>query len=163
MTNQSNNLVALKKVIAICEDGFNVSIDSNLFRSDAWISLKGKWTSKVLMEFYCRRQMQKVNKKSKRWEIINNGEIVFPYRDAQKRFKNENGNSISTSTFARALDELVEKGFIDIKYSGGGMEGDISKYSISDRWKKYGTPEFVKKSRTKDTRKLGFKKKNESH
>ena len=35
---------------------------------------------------------------------------------------------------------------------------DCSKYGISDRWRDYGKEEFIKKSRKKDARKLGFRK-----
>ena len=37
---------------------------------------------------------------------------------------------------------------------------DCSKYGISDRWRDYGREEYIKKSRKKDTRKLGFTTKN---
>jgi len=54
----------------------------------------------------------------------------------------------------RALDELVEKGFIDITHSGsGGIKGDKSLYAISDRWKDYGKSNFKPMKRQKDSRK----------
>jgi hypothetical protein len=39
------------------------------------------------------------------------------------------------------------------------MVKDISKYSISERWLSYGTDSFIPQYRQKDTRGLGFKKK----
>jgi len=39
------------------------------------------------------------------------------------------------------------------------MLRDISKYAISTRWMDYGTSKFIEKQRPKDTRGLGFKKK----
>ena len=40
------------------------------------------------------------------------------------------------------------------------MMKDCSKYGISERWRDYGKEEFIKKSRNKDNRKLGFRKDN---
>ena len=37
---------------------------------------------------------------------------------------------------------------------------DCSKYGISERWRDYGKEAFIKKSRKKDNRKLGFRKDN---
>jgi hypothetical protein len=70
------------------------------------------------------------NKKSGRkgkWNTTNNGAIVFTYKEAQNRF------SISISSFARAIDSLIENGFIDIPHLGVGLIGDCTKYSISNR------------------------------
>ena len=88
-----------------------------------------------------------------RWVIKNNGNIVFPYAEAENKF------GITRPRFQRAIDQLVEHGFIDIVHSGGGMLRDISKYAISTRWMDYGTSKFIEKQRPKDTRGLGFKKK----
>lgn len=53
----------------------------------------------------------------------------------------------------KALDQLIKHGFIDIiKQGNGGVKGDKSLYSISDRWKKFGTPEFIQVERRKDKR-----------
>ena len=86
--------------------------------------------------------------------MTNNGEIVFPYKEAKKTFK------IPKSSFARAIDKLIEYGFIDIAHLGGGLIGDCTKYSISNRWRNYGTDNFVKKKRPKDKRGFGFTSKN---
>ena len=47
-------------------------------------------------------------------------------------------------TFCRAINDLIEKGFID-PVKKGGLRGDgksYSLYKLSNRWKKYGTAEF---------------------
>ena len=92
------------------------------------------------------------SRRSDSWQITNNGEIVFTYNEAEKL-------GFTRPKFKRALDQLIEYGFIDIEYHGGGMMKDFSKYAISDRWKLFGTDEFIKKIRPKDTRGLGFKSK----
>ena len=40
------------------------------------------------------------------------------------------------------------------------MAKDMTTYYISDRWRDYGIPDFKEESRRKDTRGLGFTKKN---
>ena len=130
-----------------------IVIDADLVTSKVFLKLKGV-APKVFLLFLRRRKMTKVGKKGKeKWVISNNGEIVFPYAEAKEKF------GITPPRFQRALDQLVEHGFIDIVHSGGGMLRDISKYAISTRWMDYGTSKFIEKQRPKDTRGLGFKKK----
>ncbi len=95
--------------------------------------------------------MEKVKHKSRSssWIIRNNGEIVYPYVEAVNK-------GIGRREFRNALDELIAKGFLDITHHGsGGRSGDMTKYSIDDRWQDYNTPSFLpaKKPRIKDNRK----------
>ena len=111
----------------------------------------------VLFEFLYRRKVKQVPTKvgrGKEWIISNNGEIFFTYDEAKNNF------GIPRSTFRRAIDQLVDLGFIDITHHGGGMMKDASKYAISERWEEYGKKEFLKITRPKDTRGLGFTKEN---
>ena len=126
-------------------------IDRRMHRSPAFRKMT-KSSIFILLEFYSRRQVAKIPRRG--YQISNNGEILFTYAEAQNKF------GISRSTFRRAIDQLVNLGFIDIAHHGGGMMKDSSKYGISERWRDYGREEYIKKSRQKDTRKLGFTKKN---
>ena len=124
--------------------------DKNLIRSSAFRSLT-KWSMLVYFDFLRKRQMEKVKraKRSDDWLIRNNGEIVYPYSEAEKK-------GVGRREFRNAIDELIEKGFLDITHQGsGGRLGDMTKYFIDDRWKDYDTPSFrpAKKSRSKDNRK----------
>ena len=127
-------------------------IPRRMHRNPAFRKLTGN-SIFVLLEFMSRRQIKRVGQKE-RVEIINNGEIVFTYAEAKKKF------GFFQSTFCRSISQLVELGFIDIAYQGGGMNEDCSKYGISERWKDYGKEEFKKKTRQKDTRGLGFTTQN---
>ena len=120
--------------------------------SSAFHKLNGR-AMEVLLLFLYRRQWSRPSQKGK-WYTTNNGEIVFPYKEAKKRFK------IPKSSFARAIDSLIEYGFIDIAHLGGGLIGDCTKYSISNRWRNYDTDRFVQKKRSKDTCGFGFTAKN---
>ena len=51
---------------------------------------------------------------------------------------------IKTSSFHRSIIKLVEVGFLDIYHQGGWVGRDYSRYSMSDRWKDYGTDLFKK-------------------
>ena len=111
----------------------------------------------VLFEFRYKCQLKLIPIKAgrgKEWSIINNGELIFTYTEAKDRF------GIAKSTFRNSIDQLVNLGFIDIAHQGGAYNKDPSKYGISDRWREYGKEEFIKKSRKKDTRKLGITKEN---
>ncbi|MBW2709179.1 MAG: hypothetical protein JRD04_07860 [Deltaproteobacteria bacterium] len=87
--------------------------------------------------------------------ILNNGELEYTYSEAEKR-------GLPRATFMRAIDTLIEHGFLDISHSGGGgKKGDKSLYAISDRWLLFGTENFIPAKRSKDNRQgRGFQKGN---
>jgi DNA-binding PadR family transcriptional regulator len=122
-------------------------LERDLLRADVFRSLARK-SIHVYFDFRMKCRWQKVKKSKRRdtWVIANNGDIEYTYTEAEKR-------GISRASFMRAIDELVEKGFLDISHSGsGGIKGDKSKYAISDRWRDWGTEFFVKQARPKDKR-----------
>ena len=92
-------------------------------------------------------------KKGKRdWVILNNGELVFTYDEAEDVYK------ITRPRFTRALDSLIGKGFIDVTATGMGVHKVTTHYAISARWRHYGTPQFEVKKRPKPSIKNpGFK------
>lgn len=105
----------------------------------------------VYFDFLRKRQMEPVkrSKRSDEWTIKNNGEIVYPYTEAEHK-------GVGRREFRNAIDELIEKGFLDIAHQGsGGRSGDMTKYFLDSRWKEHGTTAFrpAKIPRQKDTRK----------
>ncbi|SHI12964.1 hypothetical protein [Desulfofustis glycolicus] len=123
--------------------------EKELLRSSAFRSLS-KWAMLVYLDFLRKRQMEPVKRarRSDEWVIKNNGEIVYPYSEAEKK-------EIGRREFRNAIDELIEKGFLDIAHQGsGGRSGDMTKYILDDRWKEHGTPAFrpARNPRRKDTR-----------
>lgn len=127
-------------------------IQKRMHRSPAFRKLTAS-SILVLLEFLSRRQMVKIGRRD-RWVTKNNGEIVLTYTEITAKFR------IARSTFRNSIDQLVKLGFIDIAHHGGGMMKDSSQYGISERWRDYGKEEFIKKSRKKDNRKLGYTKDN---
>ena len=132
---------------------FLTSIELNETKSSK--TKLSKTGQNMFLIFLTKRQVAKVGRKGKEKRVIvNNGEIVFPYCEAKNKY------GIPATTFARAIDQLIEFGLIDINHHGGGMVKDMTTYYISDRWRDYKTPAFKEKTRRKDTRGLGYTPEN---
>ena len=125
----------------------HIGVERELLKHPAFRNLNG--TAKaVLFDFMMRRKVDK--KKSHRngteYIVSNNGELVYTYAEAER-------NGIPRSSFMRAIDDLVEAGFIDIAHAGsGGRKGDVTLYAISCRWHHHGTDRWEPTTRPKDTR-----------
>lgn len=135
-----------------------IYLENDFLQSPAVKAIKSPHTFRVLLEFYRRRKMKRPKdprSKHSRAIIMNNGEIEFHYRDAIKRM------NLSQTTFSRCLNELVELGFIDIAEFACGLLRQATKYSISDRWKWYGQPDFVSVKREHITPPFARKRKNQ--
>ena len=129
-----------------------IYIDRTLIDSTAFNSISAA-CYRVYFRFLKKRIPKKVGRRGKKsWIIANNGEIVFTYSEARKKL------GMPSSTFMKSIDKLIEVGLIDVIHSGSGgrspdgLHGDVSLYAISERWQKYGTPDFEIKTRPKDSR-----------
>jgi hypothetical protein len=114
-----------------------IVLEQRLVKSAVWLSLSG--TAKavyLLFRTKCKvgRPPGKPGKRG--WMILNNGELVFTYREAWRKY------AITASRFRRAIDELIEKGFIDVEATGMGVHKVTTLYAVSERWRDYGTPAF---------------------
>ncbi len=135
-----------------------VVLEQRLLKSKAYRSLRTPTAYFVLGIFMTKRQLVKVGHAGKRqWDIANNGEIVFTYqKEAKEKY------CISSGAFRDAINELRDKGFIDIAATGMGVHKVTTLYTISDRWWLYGTPEYEKpKPRPKGPINRGFQKGNQ--
>jgi len=103
-------------------DGSYSIIEHNLMESEAFkeLSIYSKW---LYVEF------------KHRFYGDNRRNIIFTYREAIK--------IMSINTFIKSRNKLMERGFIDV-IKRGGLEKRPMIYGLSDRWKKYGTKDFVK-------------------
>jgi len=133
-----------------------VVLEQRLLKSKAYRSLRTPTAYFVLGIFMTKRQLVKVGRRGKeQWDIANNGEIVFTYKEAKEKY------CISSGAFRDAIDELRDKGFIDISATGMGVHKVTTFFSIIDRWKLYGTPEYEPaKPRPKKPINRGFQKGN---
>ena len=92
-----------------------VYLEGELLKSPAFDDLN-RTEVKVLLRFYQKRQIsgKKDNRGHRSKEVLNNGKIEFYYQEAQEM-------RVSPAMFARALDGLIEHGFIDVTRTGKGM------------------------------------------
>ena len=110
--------------------------ENDLLTSAALKAIKSPHSLRVLLEFYRRRRIRKPTGKHSRWVIVNNGEIVLPYRYAKEKM------GIAQTTFSRCLDELVRLGFLDVSEMANGLHKMPTKWAICDRWQRYGQAVF---------------------
>lgn len=103
-------------------DGSYSTIEHNLVNSRAFksLSIHAKW---LYMEFKFR------------FYGDNKYHIIFKYQEAIK--------IMSKDTFLKCRNKLIERGLIDI-VKRGGFYNQPAIYGLSDRWKKFGTKDFIK-------------------
>jgi hypothetical protein len=115
-----------------------VWIEPEMMESEVYRSLSGKamW---VVQRFHQKIHWEerRVPGSGRKEKIYLKDNLAFTYDEAIKF-------GISRSRFSDILKELVAKGFIDVEYQGGCYGRDYSRYKLSDRWRKWGTPEFEK-------------------
>jgi hypothetical protein len=129
----------------------------DLIESEAFLKLSGKAAMLCVIRFHQKAFKKNIRRKrggSKEPIITNNGEIIFTYGEAKEL------GIRSSRTFYRVIRELVEdKGFIDIAEYGSWYGKQPNKFSISYRWREYGTDEYKKKEVPRILPKgIGFKK-----
>lgn len=135
-----------------------IVLPRELIQSPAFRDMSGTAIT-VYLDFRCKLKVAPIGNRSRRngWNILNNGELVYTYEEAASR-------GISRPAFTRALDSLIDHGFLDITATGAGQYRVTTLYAMSDRWKKWGTDEFVEKPRRKKkpwNRQTGFQKGHE--
>lgn len=120
----------------------NVLINHEMLNSTAFRKLfRGKATAAyVLLIFMQKRKWTKTGRR-KKIEYVDEP-IAFSFWEAKNR-------GISQSSFFRAVNALIALGFLDPEHRGGIYGKDVSTFRLSERWRKYGTPDFkvVKRDR----------------
>lgn len=129
-------------------------IETELFESKAHKALT-RAEMRIYFHFLLKRKFGKWTGKPKKGlgkVITNNGQITFTYAEAEKL-------GFPRPTFRRAIDKFVEVGLIDITRQGQGgivedgkITGEATLYAISERWRSYGSKEFMNQKRKKDQR-----------
>ena len=127
-----------------------VYVESDLINSKAFQSLNGKAVRFYLAFLQRRRFVDKKVGKRKRKVCTNKDEIVFTYAEGE-------GMGFPKSTFKRLQECLIDRGFLDIVETGAGFARIPHVYSLSERWQKYGTPDFVTSTSPRRGM-VGFKK-----
>lgn len=128
-----------------------IRIGHELLHSRAYRDLTYAPAIKVLNWFHEKIKVD-VNKKKRgkdRYRIVNDRDIDFTYREAILR-------GLTPQKFSRALRELYRFGFIDIKKPGSALKGDFTVFAFSERWKAYGTPNFLSREFRKSVHWVNF-------
>jgi hypothetical protein len=118
--------------------GWSIRMGYDLLHSRAYRDLTYAPAIKVLTWFYekIRVEVDKRKHGKNRYRMVNDGDLDFTYREAILR-------GLSAQKFSKALRELHRFGFIDIKKPGSALKGDSTIFAFSERWRAYGTPDFL--------------------
>ena len=122
----------------------SIWLESELFYSKAFHSLS-RSAILTLMRCYQKRKWEK-SRKGKR--VYTNDGFLFPYSEAKAL-----GIAGATQHW-KNINALIEVGILDMIHQGGWYqkherEKDYSIYQFSERWRQYGTPQFVKVAKAK--------------
>lgn len=111
-------------------------IDREMYTSKAYMALgvdgqyRSKFSVKLLILFLDKRRFEyRKNRKGKKKYVCTNADnITLTYNELKKEY------GWIHQTIARAIDELLEKGFIEIVERGGAYQRHKTVYKLSDNW-----------------------------
>ena len=123
-----------------------IMLDPDMFYSEAFNTLSAS-AIKTLLRCLQKRKFGKEKVHGKKRTVYYNEGFIFPYVEAAFL-------RIGTTQHWKNIKKLVEVGFLDIEHQGGWYQKnekkkDYSVYKLSERWKKYGTPDFQKVKKPK--------------
>ena len=103
--------------------------ERDMFESKAFLSLRG-FAPQLLVLVLAKRQFASYGKKIGKKKLVctNCDSINITYTE----FENQYG--ITQPRMTRAIDQLLEKGFISRVYSGGTYRQDKAIFSLSEKW-----------------------------
>lgn len=120
-----------------------VRLDADIIYSRAFREIMSSGSAiTTLMRCYQKRKWDD-SKGRKKKPVYLNEPFIFPYKEMKALW------GIGTTQNWKNMKKLVEVGFLDVEYQGGWYQKnerakDFSRYKLSERWRKYGTPEFEK-------------------
>lgn len=115
-------------------------LSKTMLRSKSFVKLTGA-AKQILIELYIRLTLECDKSRNRRrgderYFAKNNGTLILRYSDIHKMF------GYSSRTISKALNKLVQYGFIEIAILGCGVKRQSHKIALITNWQKYGTPEF---------------------
>ena len=100
-----------------------------MFESEAYLSLRG-FAPQLLILILARRQFRRTKANGRQERIcVNRDSISLTYVEAKERYH------ITQPRLTRAYDELLEKGFVNVKHRGGAYQRDKADYELVDLWR----------------------------
>ena len=110
-----------------------IYIERELYQSAAFNSL-GRVALRVLIAFLDKRMREKKGEardkkgNKRKPKFINLDRIYLTYGELEKKY------GINPQSVTRAIDELLAKGFIEIRHQGGAYKHDKTRYALVDKW-----------------------------
>jgi len=99
-----------------------------MIHSKAYLSLKG-FAPQLLLLFLLERGRETVkDKKGVKFKAWIDDNLTMPYATLEKT------HSITRPRIVRAIDELLAKGFLEVRHTGGTYKKDKSIYALSDKY-----------------------------
>lgn len=115
-----------------------------LFESRAFLSLKG-FAPQLLILILAKRDIDHQH------HCLNCDSLHMTYAMLDKKY------GITTPRAIRAFDELLAKGFLEVKHRGGRCQQDKNVYALSEQWQ-WWSPGTIFERRKRDIRR-GFQNK----
>ena len=100
-------------------------LERTLYQSPAWFALNGTEKA-VLLLFLDKRNIHKQSK-----ECLNCESLILTYKEVSRLYE------INYSRMARAIDGLLEKGFIRIRHRGGLGKHSNTIYALIENWREW--------------------------
>ena len=124
-------------------------IERDLFESPAFNALSG-YSPQLLINVLAKRQFStlKFGRRQKR-VCTNCDQLNLTYVEFKRKY------GISEPRMKRAIDQLLEKGFLSIVRKGGAFQKDKSIYALSEQWK-FWRPGIICETREKECVQRGF-------
>lgn len=124
-------------------------IERDMFESPAYLALRGL-APQLLILILGKRHIVSAGRKGKQKRICTNHDTLsFTYIEAEKKY------GITKARLARAIDDLLAKGFLTIKHQGGAYRQDKTIYALSNKWTLW-SPRTVFEERKLDPVQRGF-------
>ena len=128
-------------------------VTTDMILSSAFLALNPP-AKDILLLFLLKRDIRYVNfgKNKKQKQCVNCNSLTMTYKELEAE-----PLKFTHSRITRGIDDLLAKGFIEIKHHGGCFQKDKSVYGLVEDWRCWIKGMVIRK-RTKDI-KRGFQKK----
>lgn len=114
-------------------------VERDLFNSKAFWALKGA-APQLLIRFLSKRQRSnepdRKGQKSNEWSNLDS--LTMTYAELANMWTepySKKKSGITQPRITRAIDELLAKGFIEIRNAGGAYQQDKAVYAIIEKWR----------------------------
>ena len=135
------------------KQGRGTYVLKDLYDSTAFWELKGR-APQLLIRFLGKRQRnwEKDCKGAKSYDWTNLQNLTMTYKELECMWENpltHEKSGLTQPTITRAIDELLGKGFLEVKNPGGAYKQDKAVYALIENWK-WWAPKTVFNRRNRD-------------